>query len=66
LFCLNIAATSRQTRPWRLSVSYDQRRLIGSRFSKTIGAIRREKSISIIGFEKGKLLQIPPDLVVKF
>jgi len=27
------------------------RRLIGSRFSKTIGAIRSEKSISIIGFE---------------
>jgi hypothetical protein len=47
-----------QTRPWRLSVSYDQRRLIGGRFSKTIGAIRSEKSISIIGFEKGKLLNL--------
>jgi hypothetical protein len=51
-------ATCRQTWPWRLSVSYDQRRLIGSRFSKTIGAIRSEKSISIIGFEKGKLLPL--------
>jgi hypothetical protein len=58
LFCLNVAATSRQTRPWRLSVSYDQRHLIGSRFSRTIGAIRNEKSISIIGFEKGKLLHL--------
>jgi hypothetical protein len=56
LFCLNLAVTSRQTRPWLLSVSYDQRRLIGSRFSRTIVALRSEKSISIIGFEKGKLL----------
>ena len=51
-------ATCRQTWPWRLSVSYDQRRLIGSRFSKTIGAIWSEKSISIIGFEKRKLLNL--------
>jgi hypothetical protein len=36
----------------------DQRRLIGSRLSKTIVAIRSEKSISIMGFEKGKLLNL--------
>jgi hypothetical protein len=53
-----MAATSRQTRPWRLSVSYNERRRIGSCFSKTIVAIRSEKSISIIGFEKGKLLNL--------
>jgi hypothetical protein len=53
-----MAATSRQTQPWRLSVSYNERRRIGSCFSKTIVAIRSEKSISIIGFEKGKLLNL--------
>jgi hypothetical protein len=36
----------------------DQRRLIGSRFSKTIVAIRSEKSIAIIGFEKGTRLHL--------
>jgi len=44
--------------PSRTSVSYGVGRLIGSRFSKTIVAIRSEKSISIMGFEKGKLLNL--------
>ena len=42
--------------PSRLSVSYDQGRLIGSGFSKTLVAVRSEKRVSSIGFEKGKPL----------
>ena len=39
-----------------MSVSYDEGRLIGSGFSKTFVAVRSEKRISSMGFEKGKPL----------
>jgi hypothetical protein len=42
----------------RISVSDDQRRLIGNGFSKTLVAVWSEKRISIIGFEKGKPLNL--------
>src|SRR5712691_10702161 len=39
-----------------MSVSHDQGLLIGTGFSKTLVAVQREKSVSSMGFEKGKPL----------
>src|SRR2546423_12837800 len=46
----------RRMLPSRTSISYDEGCLIGSGFSKPLVAVRSEKRVSSMGFEKGKPL----------
>lgn len=58
LLSLGIPMTPQRILPLRMSVSYDQRRLSGGRFSQTLVAVQSEKRVSSMGFENHKLLNL--------